>query len=282
MYVCIYICLSRSMLGRGVKRKHSCSEELEAEARQANPSKEEEDGVEPGMSHLQQRQLVLTMCLDKLQRYQTGMELGLRRSVLLINTLKQIQEDMRRDGAGSAFAGGTDRSAQILPSALVCTSDASTGPALDAPFSGIGPDRMLFREDVPLTCPGCAGEEMQGLLLLSPPLSSPSVCPSHDSGSSASPRSLPSTPYPPFTDTVNSALGYLGDLALDDIFEDIDTSMYETSELPSACLVAGSLWPISQSFWGDEDPKMCSAGHTQSCLTDLNELDHIMEILVKS
>lgn len=259
------------MLGRGVKRKWSCLEELEAEAVPAALTEEkQQDGDEdallvgqpdPDMSHLQQRQRVLGLCLEKLQRYQAGMELSLRRSVLLINTLRQIQEDMRSDGERSCTAG-------VL-------------------LSGVHPDSRLlrddFREDMSVTCPGCAeGEEDS--LSLSPPLSP--EFPSQEANVSPNQqKSAPAVTTSAFSDAVN-AMGYLSDLAPDDIFEDIDTSMYETSDLPSAW-GSGSLWPVSVSLWADEDVKMRPAGYgspgsLQSCLMDLNELDHIMEILVKS
>ncbi|XP_030575248.1 cell division cycle-associated protein 4-like isoform X2 [Archocentrus centrarchus] len=263
------------MLGRGVKRKWSCLEELEAEvaAEAALTEEKEQNGkdgnedeagllVDPSksdMSHLQQRQRVLGLCLEKLQRYQAGMELSLRRSVLLINTLRQIQEEMRRDGVGT------------------CTSDSR--------LNGIHADSCLLRdnfgEDVPVTCPGCAEGDEESL---SPPLSP--EFPSQEATSlTDQQKSLPAATISTFSDAVN-AMGYLSDLALDDIFEDIDTSMYETSDLPSAW-AAGSLWPVSVSLWPDEDVKLRSSSHSsagslQSCLMDLNELDHIMEILVKS
>ncbi len=262
------------MLGRGVKRKWSCLEELEVETLPAAAEKEkngeetpdDEGGFLVGssksdMSHLQQRQLVLGLCLEKLQHYQAGVELSLRRSVLLINTLRQIQEDMQSDGMGT------------------CTSEVL--------LNGIHADSCLLRDDVredrSVTCPGC--EEGDGdSLSLSPPLSP--EFPSQDAISLPDQqKSLPAATINAFSDAVN-AMGYLSDLALDDIFEDIDTSMYETSDLPSAW-AAGSLWPVSVSLWADEDGKMrssshASAGSLQSCLMDLNELDHIMEILVKS
>ncbi|XP_028995718.1 cell division cycle-associated protein 4 [Betta splendens] len=258
------------MLGRGVKRKWSCLEELEAEgvpaalveAKQPN-GEEDEGGLLAGVppchaSHLQQRQKVLGLCLEKLQRYQAGVELSLRRSVLLINTLRQIHEDMRSDGAGTC-----------TPAVLL---------------SGVDPDSRLlrddFREDTSLTCPGCAEGGGDGLSV-SPPLS-PEFPPQEEN----TPLDQKSSPtISAFSDAVNP-MGYLSDLALDDIFEDIDTSMYETSDLSSA---SGSslLWPVSVSLWADEDVKIRplnhgSPGSLQSCLMDLNELDHIMEILVKS
>ncbi|KAM3838520.1 LOW QUALITY PROTEIN: cell division cycle-associated protein 4, partial [Diretmus argenteus] len=168
-----------------------------------------------------QRELVLGLGLEKLQRCQDGVELSLRRSVLLINTLRRIQEDMSGD-----VPDGSD--SRLLRDAIV--------------------------EDVPVTCPGCAEGDREG--------------------------SPGQTKAPPaaVSDAAN-AMGYLSD-RLDDIFEDIDTSMYEASDLIS-------FWPVGVSFWGDEDGKACSAGHAstatlQSCLMDSNELDHIMEILVQS
>ncbi|XP_034530849.1 SERTA domain-containing protein 2 [Notolabrus celidotus] len=255
------------MLGRGVKRKWSCLEELEAETlpaaeKEKNEMEEQEDEdrflVNPSksnMSHLQQRQRVLGLCLEKLQHYQAGVELSLRRSVLLINTLRQIQEDMQSDGAGT------------------CTPEV----LLNSTHS----DSCILREDMAVTCPGCAEGDGDNL---SPPLSP--EFPSQEANSSPDQqKSLPAATINAFSDAVN-AMGYLSDLALDDIFEDIDTSMYETSDLPSAW-ASGSLWPVSVSLWTDEDVKMRSTGHAsagslQSCLMDLNELDHIMEILVKS
>ncbi|XP_037550479.1 cell division cycle-associated protein 4 [Nematolebias whitei] len=258
-----------SMLGRGVKRKRSCLEELEAEvlpdaARRVEKKPHgDEDGDEeeavsrPDMSHLQQRQVVLSLCLKKLQDYQVGMELSLRRSVLLVNTLRQIQEEMQ--------------------------SDRTRGP--DLHLHNINPDSCLLRdsfvEDVSVTCPGCAVGNCEGPDSLPFP-----ECPSLETNISTEQQKLVAGPSSnTFSDATNT-VGYLSDLALDDIFEDIDTSMYETSDLLSAC-AAGSLWPISVSLWPDENMKSHSPIHStggglQSCLMDLNELDHIIEILVKS
>lgn len=246
----------RSMLGRGVKRKWSCRQELEDETLPAAADTDrssDKSGFLVGpprcsMSHLQQRQLVLGLCLEKLQHYQTGVGLSLRRSVLLINTLRQIQEEIQSDGMGT------------------CAPELQT-------------DSCLLREDMPVTCPGCADADGAGLLV-SPEVSSPeaAILPEQQ-------KPHPAAGISAFSDAAN-AVGYLSDLALDDIFEDIDTSMYETSDLPSAW-VAGSLWPVSVSLWADEDVKICSSSHAsagslQSCLMDLTELDQIMEILVNS
>lgn len=249
------------MLGRGVKRKWSCLQELEDETppeRTDTDPSSDKSGLLVGpprcnMSHLQQRQLVLGLCLEKLQHYQTGVGLSLRRSVLLINTLRQIQTEIQSDGTGTCAP-------EIL-------------------MNGVQTDSCHLREDVPVTCPGCADADGASLVV-SPEFPSQEAASLPDQQ-----KPHPAASISAFSDAAN-AVGYLSDLALDDIFEDIDTSMYETSDLPSAW-VAGSLWPISISLWADEDLKICSSSHAstgslQSCLMDLNELDQIMEILVNS
>ncbi|XP_061551688.1 cell division cycle-associated protein 4 isoform X1 [Phycodurus eques] len=217
-----------SMLGRGVKRKWSSVEALDAAAEETQ-RRDGADAASGGSGDTgDMRRRVLGLSLEKLQRYRAGVELSLRRSVLLINTLRQIQDEMRGD-------------VQENLNAVFCAPDS---PVLH----------------VDLKCPGCAegGQE---------------------SPSSALVSSSPEVNFGAISDVVN-AMGYLSDLALDDIFEDIDTSMYETSDM-SAGWTAGSLWPVGVSVWADEDGKG-PVGSLQSCLMDVNELDHIMEILVKS
>ncbi|CAF92768.1 unnamed protein product, partial [Tetraodon nigroviridis] len=221
-----------SMLGRGVKRKWSC---LEDEALPAAGDKErsEPDGFLLGPPS--SVSWLLGLCLEKLQHYQTGVGLSLRRSVLLINTLRQIQEEIQSDGMGTCAP-------EILG-------------------AGVQTDSCPLRQDLPVTCPGRQPARRSSRKHTRPQAATL------------------------FGDAAN-AVGYLSDLALDDIFEDIDTSMYESSDLPSAW-VAGSLWPVSISLWADEDLKVCSGSHAsagslQSCRMDLNELDQIMEILVNS
>jgi len=177
------------MLGRGVKRKWSCLQEAEPppSAEKESPGADGEGrGYDSPAGRLQQRQRVLGLCVEKLR----GVELGLRRSVLLANTLRQIQEDMLsergRRGGAATWRG----------EAATWRGEAATGPGeANAPGGcDLGPDV--------------------------------------------------------------------------DVFEDIDTSMFDPADL----------WPVSVAMWADEDAKRRPV---QSCM-DLNELDHIMEILVRS
>lgn len=234
------------MLGRGVKRKWSCLEELEDAAPGGTEDKLHlnvspmgpslaSDGPITAQSKSQQRQVVLGLCLEKLQ---AGVELSLRRSVLLINTLRQLQEDMQSEGEDVQ---------NHHESCLL---------------------RDSIKEDVAVTCSSCVETEDIDSLSLLPELSH------QEEESHFDQKSLPAATINAFSDAVN-AMGYLSDLALDDIFEDIDTSMYETTDLSSA-------WANGVLLWADEDIKVKPQGALQSCISDLNELDHIMEILVKS
>lgn len=228
------------MLGRGVKRKWSCLEDLEDAAPGVAEDKPRPNvSAAPAgalvQSKSQQRQVVLGLCLEKLQ---AGVELSLRRSVLLINTLRQLQEDMQSEGEDVQ---------NHHESCLL---------------------RDSMKEDVAVTCPICVESEGANVSPSLPEL------PDQERDNHTDQKSLPAATINVFNDAVN-AMGYLNDLALDDIFEDIDTSMYETSDLSSA-------WANGASLWADEDVKVRPQGALQSCISDLNELDHIMEILVKS
>nr|XP_061798613.1 SERTA domain-containing protein 1-like [Nerophis lumbriciformis] len=202
------------MLGRGVKRKRS---RVELPAMAGDEKRRREDAAESSWAG-DVRQRVLGLGLEKLRSSRSGAELSLRRSVLLINTLRLIRHDMRDENP--------------------------RGP----------PDSPLLSND--LTCRGCeeAGPE-----------------------SAARPETLVQEAFfGAFSDAVN-AVSYLADLAPDDIFEDIDTSMYESSDFSAGW----TLWPLGMSVWADQDEKSPASGR-QSCAMDMNELDHIMEILVKS
>ncbi|KAJ8274935.1 hypothetical protein COCON_G00095600 [Conger conger] len=71
---------------------------------------------------------------------------------------------------------------------------------------------------------------------------------------------------------ISNSTSYLTDLALDDIFEDIDTSMYDSTDFST----------LASPDEGLKPPACTPAGALQLCLADLSELDHIMEVLVRS
>ncbi|XP_057208715.1 SERTA domain-containing protein 2 isoform X2 [Triplophysa rosa] len=232
----------RYTLGRGVKRKVCSCEDLV-------------------LPYPQQRQLVLDLCLDKLQNCQQRAEPSLHRSVLLANTLRQIQQEMRQEGE-------------------TCLPPAPLGPSL--PHAST-PRHFPDLPPVPLDCPPPL------TVALSPSFPLTTASEDVQLGGAENETVLPSLSAEEDARSsdmlfgsfeITNSTSYLTDLPLDDIFEDIDTSMYDSSDnsvLP---------FPAQRSGGGDDGFKNVSCctsnGSLQLCLSDLNDLDHIMEILVSS
>ncbi len=233
------------MLGRGVKRKLSTCED---------PAQD--------LPYPQQRQLVLDLCLDKLQSCQQRAEPSLHRSVLLANTLRQIQQEMRQEGetcvppaplGPSLPHVSTPRHFPDLPPVPL-----DSPPPLTAALSPSFPLTTAEDEEVQL-----GGTENKTLL--------PSLAGENDTRSS-------DLLFGSFE--ITNSTSYLTDLPLDDIFEDIDTSMYDSSDISVLA------FPAQRSNGVDEGLKTLSSctsnSSLQLCLSDINDLDHIMEILVRS
>ncbi|TRY57047.1 hypothetical protein DNTS_023948 [Danionella cerebrum] len=233
---------SRYMLGRGVKRKLSMCEDSTQD-----------------MPYPQQRQLVLDLCLDKLQRCQQRVEPSLHRSVLLSNTLRQIQDEMRQEGV-------TCLPPTLLGPSLPHASTPRHFPdlppvPLDSPSpltAGLSPSFPFSMDEDEVVQLGGAEHE--------------TLWPSE--GNTKTSDSL----FGSFE--ITNSTSYLTDLQLDDIFEDIDTSMYDSSDI-SVMVCSGQ-----RSSGVDDGLKSVSTitsnSSVQLCLSDLNDLDHIMEILVRS
>lgn len=235
---------SRYTLGRGVKRKQSLCEDLAQD-----------------LPYPQQRQLVLDLCLDKLQSCQQRAEPSLHRSVLLANTLRQIQQEMRQEGEtclppaplGSSLthASTPHHFSDLPPIPLACPPPVTGALSPSFPLTTTSEDVQLGGAENETLLPSFAGEE-----------------------DARSPDSL----FGSFE--ITNSTSYLTDLALDDIFEDIDTSMYDSSDISVLA------FPAQKSRGADDGLKNVSCctsnGSLQLCLSDLNDLDHIMEILVRS
>uniref|UniRef100_A0A8B9DR65 SERTA domain-containing protein n=1 Tax=Anser cygnoides TaxID=8845 RepID=A0A8B9DR65_ANSCY len=224
------------MLGRGLKRKLSDYEE--------------------NMAGLSSRQLVLNMCLTKLQTYKMLVEPNLHRSVLIANTVQQESNccDLR------------SAEDQIENSLLIVSDDD-----MSSAISSILKD-LDFVEDIsPPTCLVPTGDdqpkfpENAGLKL-------------EDDR-----QDLKGAECVFGSFEISNSTSYLKDLAIDDIFEDIDTSMYDSD------FCCPPLMPPRPPPLAAEEPlktfpscNSSSANNIQICRTDLSELDHIMEILVGS
>lgn len=204
---------------------------------------------------------MLDLCLDKLQRCQRRAEPSLHRSVLLANTLRQIQQEMRQEGetclppaplGPSLPHATTPRHFPDLPPVPIDCSSPLTG-ALSSSFT-----LTTTTEDIQLG--GVKNEtHLQSFAGEEGARSSDSLFGSFE---------------------ITNSTSYLTDLALDDIFEDIDTSMYDSSDISVLA------FPAQRSGGADDGLKnvsCCTSNSSlQLCLSDLNDLDHIMEILVRS
>ncbi|MBN3326023.1 CDCA4 protein, partial [Atractosteus spatula] len=254
---------------KGQKRKLPADGELPAGAR-----------AEKGSSlYAAQRQSVLDISLDKFHRGQALAEPSLRRSVLIANTLRQIQEEIRQDGAGSS---GPDQ--QV--------------PAPIPPEPGLHKEAPPPRMDLDLVLDGSSSpgpqqqqqqhQQQQQRAPLSSIENLPSDWGSKQDGSpcrAERPGEGPEAcraPEPVFGSFEIMRSSYLTDVALDDLFPDIDTSVYERE----AGALGGRTLPVPP---GDELLKYLSSCSPPSsafspspAVRDLNELEHIMEILVGS
>ncbi|XP_078263176.1 SERTA domain-containing protein 2-like [Rhinoraja longicauda] len=275
------------MLARGLKCKLSDYERGMAGVPGAVDSN-------PGLPYTLQRQLVLNMCLVKLQSCRMLVEPNLHRSVLIANTVRQIQEEMRQEGshggsgscngpyptpdthvlcqgsvespplnASPGSNGSSDPSENPVENALVLVSDKDMSSAISSILKDLD-----FMEDIsPAPCPTPAGESDGNAHL-----------PFEDRPQETRPVE---TVFGSFE--ISNSTSYLTDLAFDDIFEDIDTSMYDSD----LCLLP-SMSNRSPPSAADDVSKpfqFCnstSVNTIQICRVDLSDLDHIMEILAGS
>ncbi|XP_014435920.2 SERTA domain-containing protein 2-like [Pelodiscus sinensis] len=281
------------MLGKGLKRKLSDYEENMADLSSAFDSSR-------NLPYPLKRQLVLNMCLTKLQTYKMLVEPNLHRSVLIANTVRQIQEEMRQESSQqpinvcngiashSLSYPGIDSpgislhlpSGSNQPESNCCSSWSGEGPIensllmvsdddMSSAISSILKD-LDFMEDIsPPSCLAPAGDE---------PKLPENACLKPEVR-----QDLKGAECVFGSFEISNSTSYLKDLAIDDIFEDIDTSMYD-SDFCSAPLMASRTPPTATEETLKTFPSCNSSSTTniQICRPDLSELDHIMEILVGS
>lgn len=220
----------------------------------------------PDDCYVQERQLVLSLCLNKLQYSQVP---SLCRFVLLANTMRQIQREITQEEenppekrCSTPQSHSQGATSFCMPEVLLQSSDCL--PIMSYVDQGAGD----------LTCSSFAEKvemEME---------------------ESFFPSAFATSPSTPFTDSsligvmsvfeAGNSLACLNDLAIDDIFEDIDTSMFDSSDASS--IMTCVFCSVSHMFDGDEGNKILPdcplASPLQCSQTDLTGLDHIMEVLV--
>ncbi|XP_034051121.1 cell division cycle-associated protein 4 [Thalassophryne amazonica] len=307
------------MFPKGTKRKFSDSGE--------EPVSGSDQGVSPpsvsartlSSSYSLQRQSLLDMSLIKLQLCHMLVEPNLCRSVLIANTVRQIQEEMTQDGtwqimtqALAATQCPTDR---LVATEVLCrqTDVAAQAGQSPKPFSVVGLDEGYHSEEAVMEGDAETEVTMSTLSPVSPQLSSASYLTSpfgmgpcweeeeeedgeceedeeEDSEECVSEGEEGEQDHlTPETRTGDQVFGTFEikhpspspDPALEELFSDVDPSYYDLDTVLTGMQSAPKMGPydLLESL-SSHGPTALSS--STSCRSDLNELDHIMEIIVGS
>uniref|UniRef100_A0A3Q2YID0 Cell division cycle associated 4 n=1 Tax=Hippocampus comes TaxID=109280 RepID=A0A3Q2YID0_HIPCM len=279
------------MFPKGTKRKFLDSAEDAATATVAGEQGPASTRT-PSPSYSLQRQSLLDMSLIKLQLCHMLVEPNLCRSVLIANTVRQIQEEMTQDGTWQimtqALAAAQCPTDRLVATEVLCRqSDPAAAPY---PLVG-GLDRGYHSEEVVME----AGDAHKEALPTQSYLQQQEEEEEEDGGDEDGEESegedvderpevdsrpgeqvfgtfeikqQPPPPPPP-------------DPALEELFSDVDPSYYELDTVLTGMQSAPKMGPydLLESL-SSHGPQPLSPG--ASCRSDLNELDHIMEIIVGS
>lgn len=287
------------MFSKGTKRKFPSDDD-------DGMSDESPAGAKVSSSYSLQRQSLLDMSLIKLQLCHMLVEPNLCRSVLIANTVRQIQEEMTHDGSwvvAEAFCGGTPGpSERLVATEVLCRSREQEGePKL---FSVISYEGISCEEEV------VADETLCSVSVRD---SASDVCLSETSSRrwDATGDSRQSSRLGPGDDedddedgddeqesssredpkamgqvfgTFEIKNGVSGpDSALEELFSDVDASYYDLDTMLTGIQsTAPKMGPydLLDSLGPSHTPTSISS--PSNCRSDLNELDHIMEIIVGS
>lgn len=305
------------MFTKGTKRKFSDSgEEPVSSGDQGLPAASSAAARTLSSSYSLQRQSLLDMSLIKLQLCHMLVEPNLCRSVLIANTVRQIQEEMTQDGTWQimtqALAAAQCPADRLVATEVLCrqTDPAAQAGQSPKPFSVVGLEEGYHSEDMGMEGDAETEVTMSTLSPVSPQLSSASYLAGpfgmgtcweeeeeeceedeeEDSEECASEgeegeRDHLSTD----SRTGDQVFGTFEikhpapppDPALEELFSDVDPSYYDLDTVLTGMQSTPKMGPYdlleSLSSHGPT-----TLGSSSSCRSDLNELDHIMEIIVGS
>ncbi|KAI4804475.1 hypothetical protein KUCAC02_026104 [Chaenocephalus aceratus] len=262
-----------------------------------------------------QRQSLLDMSLIKLQLCHMLVEPNLCRSVLIANTVRQIQEEMTQDGTWQimtqALAAAQCPADRLVATEVLCRQTDPAGQS-PKPCSGAGLEEGYHAEEVVMEGDVETEVTMSTLSPVSPQLSSASYLAGpfgmgpcweeeeedgeceedeeEDSEECASESEEGDRDHlSPDTRTGEQVFGTFEikhpapppDPALEELFSDVDPSYYDLDTVLTGMQSAPKMGPydLLESL-SSHGPTALSS--SSSCRSDLNELDHIMEIIVGS
>ncbi|XP_053329350.1 SERTA domain-containing protein 1 [Spea bombifrons] len=244
------------MLAKGTKRKRSEVDDGESVGPQAVSA-----GGGPSSLPAVQSHCLMNISLVKLHRSLRHVEPNLRHLVLVANTLRRLQEEPSASGAwrvsddlprrdhpqGVGSEGKKPESVGEDP--LLSSMDASLYSSISTiledlnHFEGLSSSPLPLMEDDQLCSVREGGRDDSGGRLTAPA------------------NFLASSTY------------LLGD-NLEDIFEDIDTSMYDSEPWPSASLLN------FKAFSNADDPGDKPPADGPGAVLELSDLDYLMDVLV--
>nr|XP_040055173.1 cell division cycle-associated protein 4 isoform X2 [Gasterosteus aculeatus aculeatus]XP_040055174.1 cell division cycle-associated protein 4 isoform X2 [Gasterosteus aculeatus aculeatus] len=315
------------MFPKGTKRKFSDSGEEPVSSGDQVPAAPSVATRSLTSSYSLQRQSLLDMSLIKLQLCHMLVEPNLCRSVLIANTVRQIQEEMTQDGTWQimtqALAAAQCPTDRLVATEVLCrqTDAAAQAGQSPKPFSVGGLEEGYHAEEVVMEGDVETEVTMSTLAPVSPQLSSASYlagpfvmgpcwdedeeeeeeeeeeedgeCEEDEEDDSedcvSEGEEADRDHLSPDSRTGEQVFGTFEikhpapppDPALEELFSDVDPSYYDLDTVLTGMQSAPKMGPydLLESL-SSHGPTALSS--SSSCRSDLNELDHIMEIIVGS
>ncbi|XP_060117933.1 cell division cycle-associated protein 4 [Heteronotia binoei] len=248
-----------TMFVRGLKRKCVDGEE-DIEGTLA--------GFKAIPSYNLQRQSLLDMSLVKLQLCHMLVEPNLYRSVLIANTVRQIQEEMTQDGTWqmiSAQSTGPSSLDRLVSTDILCrSSKEQSEEKLVQGFSGFSKDfedaQLQGSAEILRPAPVQAPRDFQNNIW-------EMECPAENRGS-----------FHKSLDQIFETLETKTPDSVEDLFSEVDSSYYNLDTVLTGMMGSSKMGhcDVLETF------PQASTSSNSSCKSDLNELDHFVEILVES
>ncbi|XP_050784589.1 SERTA domain-containing protein 1 [Gopherus flavomarginatus] len=242
------------MLAKGVKR----------------PRREMEGGgPEPRDPSAAPASSLFNISMVKLHQSLRHVEPNLRHLVLVANTLRRMQDQMQRE-AGGPMAPDSPEAPSVVdsPAPVSDSRDSGLEPCRQPPSDSQGDDLLLSAMDSSIST---ILEDLGQVEVLS------SARPEEEQplASASGARQEPARTSAPCLGPLEllSSASYLLEDGLEDIFEDIDTSMYDC-DLWSPTSLSGF-----KAFSGaeDSDSKVLTGAEDR---LDMSDLDYLMDVLV--
>ncbi|XP_020846917.1 cell division cycle-associated protein 4 isoform X2 [Phascolarctos cinereus] len=250
-----------TMFARGIKRKCFDGEE-DIEGTLA--------GFKSVPSYNLQRQSLLDMSLVKLQLCHMLVEPNLCRSVLIANTVRQIQEEMTQDGTWQVInAQNTGQASldRLVSSDILCRSTKEQGEGK------LVPSYSSFSKDF---------EDIQSQDIISDLSTVASVQAPRNPQSNVWEMENPQENRGNFQkslDQIFETLENKNPNSVEDLFSDVDNSYYDLDTVLTGMMSNTKMGhcDVLESF-----SSQTTTNSNSNCKSDINELDHIVEILVES